>query len=429
MLAFHDSDGIIVCASCAGVPARFACKRCGTEEQLTGSHCGTCRLTERARTLLSRPDHTLHPGLDSFLQHLLTVPDKRTATRWLRHPEISNTLQAMAHDLQDISHDTLDKLTPSPRIRYFRRILMNAGTLPVIDIELHDFTLHVEKVLSALPPAQALIIEQYYRWEILRALYRQAAQRPLRPSESYRRRQEIVVIQDFLTHLHEHGTTLQDVTQTDVDRYLGQASTTGNRLGGFVAWARRAGIAPALATPRKGPLTPRAAMSEAQRWAHVDRLLGDTALDTTVRLVGLFVLVFAQSLTSCARLKLADVTLTASATTIRFAAAPVKLPPSIAQILRCHLEQPAVRAIYRPAADVWLFDGLMPNTHITESNLGRMLKDIGIAPRPAKEAAARQLSSTMPARIVADTIGISLNTASRWAQESGATWRHYPHLR
>lgn len=53
----------------------------------------------------------------------------------------------------------------------------------------------------------------------------------------------------------------------------------------------------------------------------------------------------------------------------------------------------------------------------------------GLQPRQAREAAMRQLSSSLPARVVADTLGGSIQAAARWSQLSGGTWKDYPGLR
>ncbi|WP_028268089.1 hypothetical protein [Arthrobacter sp. MA-N2] len=72
----------------------------------------------------------------------------------------------------------------------------------------------------------------------------------------------------------------------------------------------------------------------------------------------------------------------------------------------------------------------MPTTHITESHLCLLLLTAGIKPRSTKEAAVRhQLTTALPARRVADTIGIAVDTATMWSQLSGGVWKDCPNLR
>jgi hypothetical protein len=93
------------------------------------------------------------------------------------------------------------------------------------------------------------------------------------------------------------------------------------------------------------------------------------------------------------------------------------------------MEDPNSRAIYRAPDSDWLFEGLMPTTHVSAEYLRILLLNAGINPSQAKSAALRQLTTALPARFVADTIGISVDTASRWAQQSGGTWKDYPSIR
>lgn len=75
VLAFHDQSRRIVCAACAGALQRFGCKTCGSEIQLTGSQCGTCRLSDRLQELLADETGRTHPGLVCLRDHLLTARD------------------------------------------------------------------------------------------------------------------------------------------------------------------------------------------------------------------------------------------------------------------------------------------------------------------------------------------------------------------
>lgn len=159
ILAFHDERMNVVCAACAGAPNRFACRSCGSEEQMTGSHCGRCRLKDRATQSLSRKDGTLHPALEGLYHHLLTAPDPRSVIRWLKRDSVSTTLRQMALEVTPISHATVDLLPPSARIRYLRRVLISAKTLPDIDINLRDLDLYARRLFESLSTENAHVVD------------------------------------------------------------------------------------------------------------------------------------------------------------------------------------------------------------------------------------------------------------------------------
>lgn len=429
VLAFHDEDLNVVCAACAGVPSRFACRSCGSEEQLTGAQCGTCRLKDRASKVLAREDGTLHPGFVSLYEHLLSAPDARNVTRWLKRDGISTALRRMALGIAPISHTTLDLLGPSPRIRYLRRLLISAKTLPEIDIYVNDLDLFAQRLLETLSTEHAHVLRRFYRWHILRSLSRRYPNTHASSAVVDGRRHQLTAIRDLLAWLEGQGQSLSTATQGDLDYYFAQIANTGNALMTFLTWARTNRHVTDVEVQRRAGTSARPAVSEGERWQHIDRLLDDDKLPVTTRIVGLFVLLFAQSLATCAQMKHSDVTITDESVSVRFATDPVTMPRAVGDLLRTYVNDPVVRTIYRTEGTEWLFSGLMPTTHITPSRLGELLLAVGISPSTAKDAAMRHLATALPARVVADAFGVAESTAARWSQLSGGTWNDYPRLR
>jgi len=429
VLAFFDGSGAIVCAACAGLPSRFACKTCGGEEQLTGSQCGTCRFRERARLVLAREDGTMHPELVGLFAHLLSVPDKRTVTRWLRHETIATTLRSMATGWAPVSHATLNLLPQSTRTRYLRQILISAGTLPALDVQLNDHEVFADRFLDRLSPAHAGVIRRYHRWHVLRVLRQQSAVAPIRPRVAYRCRQELKAIRDLLVWLDTQQLALENVGQANIDHYFARVSKTGPVLGSFIDWALKNRLASHIGVPPRRPAQPRAAMSDEKRWQEIERLSSDESVDMRARLAGLFILLFAQPVSVCSRLTWSDIEVSGTSVAVRFAADPIQMPHPVALLVRRYRDDPVYLTIYRTSGPDWLFDGRMPGSHLSEASLRVLLHGAGIEPRPAKEAAMRHLSSALPARIVSDAVGVSVGTATRWSRLSGGTWADYPDLR
>lgn len=153
------------------------------------------------------------------------------------------------------------------------------------------------------------------------------------------------------------------------------------------------------------------------------------------RVAGLFILLYAQSLAACVRLRRSDVVFTDQGVAIRFASEPIQLPDSVAQLVHRYLEMPSERAIYRNTETNWLFGDLLPSSRVTETHLGRIVASTGVPPRLAKEAAMRPVATSLRARVVADAIGVAVGTTSKWSRTSGgwdveglprSEMRHYP---
>jgi len=50
---------------------------------------------------------------------------------------------------------------------------------------------------------------------------------------------------------------------------------------------------------------------------------------------------------------------------------------------------------------------------------------LGIEPRPARNTALLQLGAELPSLVLADLLGVHINTAERWNAAAGARWTNY----
>lgn len=427
VLAFYDSVRRIVCATCAGVPSRFACITCGSEEQLTGSQCGTCRLTERLCDVLADKGGAINLGLITLYDHLLTARDPRAAVRWLRKEPVGTTLRAMAADEVPISHSTLDALPFSPRVRYMRRMLISAGTLPAIDVRLNDLENHVSVFIAGLPPEQAAIISQYCRWEMLRKVRQRSATQPVTAGVYNTRANELRKITAFLSWLDANGLSLASMDQASVDSFFAHHGPPGAVVT-FLNWAIRQKLTGPVAIPGRRPARPRASVPDNIIWNKVDQLVEDESIPLGSRVIGLLVLVFAQRISDSVRLCRSDVSDDGSIR-IAFGRTPLTLPGPVAVLLRRHLEDLGARRPYVGGGPEWLFPGASPHHHISEASVALHLVPHRIRAREIQQARIDYLVQQVPASIVADTLGININTAIRHAARVNSTWGSYPELR
>jgi len=73
----------------------------------------------------------------------------------------------------------------------------------------------------------------------------------------------------------------------------------------------------------------------------------------------------------------------------------------------------------------WLFPGQRPGTALTEGALARRLRAIGISPRQARSTALFTLAASVPAAILAKTLGIHVKAAVEWQKLSAGDWAEY----
>lgn len=428
VLAFYDSERRIVCAPCAGEPPRFACITCGSEEQLTGSQCGTCRLAERLREVLADENGDIHPGLASLYGHLMAARDPRAVVRWLRRSPIGKTLRAMATGEVQISHDTLDALPLSPRVRYLRHMLISAETLPTIDVRLNDLEILAEHLVNDLPSHHAQIINQYFRWQVLRQTRQRRAQKPLTVGMFNARWSALRKIASFLVWLDDQGVQMGTLDQRSVDRFFTHHRSQG-AVATFLNWAIRQKLTRPLMPPHRPQARPAPSVPEDTIWRKVDELLDDTSIPSASRIIGLLVLVFAQRISDCVRLRQSDVSGHETTLSITFGRTPLALPEPIAELLRRYVSELEEQRTFVRGGPDWLFPGTTPHLHVSEAIVTLHLAPHKIDARRTQNARIDQLVQTVPASVVADTLGINIGTAIRHAARTGSRWGNYPELR
>ncbi len=73
----------------------------------------------------------------------------------------------------------------------------------------------------------------------------------------------------------------------------------------------------------------------------------------------------------------------------------------------------------------WLFSGKNAGTHLQPPSLMARMNRLGITTRASRNTAMLHLASTTPPAVFAHLIGVSLGTATRWTELSGAIWNTY----
>lgn len=71
----------------------------------------------------------------------------------------------------------------------------------------------------------------------------------------------------------------------------------------------------------------------------------------------------------------------------------------------------------------------MPGRHLADNYLVRLLNERGIRTRSARNGALISLAADLPAPILADLLGLHINTAVRWVRRSKRDWTSYVETR
>ncbi|WP_337320614.1 hypothetical protein [Microbacterium istanbulense] len=428
VLAHLDARGIAVCSPCAGQPGRFGCRTCGREESLQGSHCAPCRLDSRLSALLDDGTGNVAESLRPLHSYLLAVGGSDTVLKWIRREPVPSILRAMATGTAALSHQTLDALAPSTKLRYFRRTLMSAGVLPEIDVFLHDLETYGTRLFATLPAAHSALLGRFFRWRMLPLIRRSLQGRTLTSPMFSARRAQLRYISEFLQWLDTHGMTIETVDQPAIDRFV-SADRVRQQIGPFVTWAVQERIAPKVAVTTIRSRGAGSHLSDPDLAEITARVLADETIPLPTRLITLFAVVFAQPVEASIALTRNQVVDGSAAMTMTFARTPIPVPDRLAALVRAQLRELDARPSRHPDTHGWLFPGTMPNQHVTAASIELVASRHGLALRHFRSSRLQHFAHTVPASVLADVVGVTADTAYRRSVDAGGAWRDYPPLR
>jgi hypothetical protein len=429
VLAFLDADGSALCARCAGETPTFCCDECGREDNPYGARCTLCVLRERATELLTDPTSgQIHTQLVPLFDALMAAEKPHSAIYWLRRTpgDGPRLLGAMARGEIEISHASFEQLPANKSLYYLRDLLAALCILPPYEARIERMITWLDDLLATLSPEHAALIERFARWRVLRHLRHKASRDELTKGVIQGARTRIKGAVSLLAWLDERSITITSATPADLEHYLATARPgMANEIYQFVGWARQSGLNPTLEVATVAGGSSSVTMSDADRWRHVERLLHDTTIRHYTRIGGLFMLLFAQSLTSICRMRANQVEVHDNARVfVTFDQTPVEMPEPLDVLVGEHMARRG-QASYVSRGTQWLFPGGIPGNHLATENIRKQLVALGIPPRASKHAALFQLAATLPHPILADVLGISTTSAIRWAALSSRTWGKY----
>ncbi len=216
--------------------------------------------------------------------------------------------------------------------------------------------------------------------------------------------------------------------QDDIDRWLDEEdSQRRNRIRYFLTWTTDRGLTRKLTVPLIPRQQPADLLGDDERWQLLQRCLTDEALPVDVRAAGALILLFGLQTQRIRHLRVDHVVHRNDDTYLTAGPHLLLLPPRLGTLMRMLATQPPTRLMihHGPQAPHWLFPGRVPGQPIDNHSLTNRLNRHGINARPARNGALAALAADLPAAILADLLGMHINTAVRWVTYARRDWTDY----
>ncbi|UMG92882.1 hypothetical protein [Nocardioides sp. TF02-7] len=430
-----------LCGSCHQAPV-LVCGVCGVEGPCRTTTidrspiCFRCQLVRRLDQLLTGPSGQIAGSLVPLRDAILSVDNPRTALDWLRRSPAVEVLTAMAKGHRPLAHATLDDAAGTRRgrafaIEHLRQLLVTCGALPERDRHLARLEVALQELVEAAHPEDQEPLRTYATWWLLHRLRRKAEQgRPPLSSLPTGSASRLPRPPVSLAWLREQRRTLSGTVQGDLDAWLTIRPQARRRLPGFLRWAQTRGFLAGLDAAYPPASDPLSFVCDDQRWGIARRLLTDDSVETRDRVAALLLVLYAQPAARIVRLTRASIQIEGHDIRLQLGEDRVLLPSPLSELIQRLPEQaPAGMARNLADDDLWLFPGRRPGHPMSPTTMSTRLRNLGIEPRAARNTALLQLGAELPSVVLADLLGVHVNTAERWNAAAGGRWTTYASTR
>jgi hypothetical protein len=233
---------------------------------------------------------------------------------------------------------------------------------------------------------------------------------------------------ELLVWLRGRGQSLHGLRQGELEEWgTERPGTRAYMINGFLKWAHARRLANKILLPAPSREEPSHFLEGDQRWDEFDRCLNDDAMSLPARVAGALLFLYGLQPTRLVNLKADDVQEEECDTYLVVGNGRLPLPPALARLtveLRDHGR--IASAIGRASKErSWLFHGVAAGRPLSESGLRRHLDNAGIHTRAAHNSALIELAADLPAPVVAETLGIHIETAVKWSKYARRDWIGY----
>lgn len=425
ILAYTGASGEAVCASCAGVPPKFNCRKCSSEIDLTGSLCGQCALADRLASMFqSALAAGEHSEIADFAERLSHLDHPRSILRWVLRKEPNALLTMLASRQLSISHMDFDKLPQTRSVQHLRALMVEMGLLQERDARIERFVLWAEEKIGTISSHEAYVLRQYTKWKIERSLrYRYRTAYASEAAATVARTQ-LTSICSFIKRLNEDGLNLRNLKQQHVNAYLVEHTSHAHHIGPFLRWTWSQQITGDIEVPEYTPsrALKTFTLSEHRNWVH--KFSFDETVATRDKVVGLLVLLVGIPVSRIATIRRSQISVNQLGVWIRIGSAPFQLPQPLAKLIQEQCDAATLGA----SSAKWLFPSRR-DSHMTAESLVRSLNRYEFSARQACNSARFIISRELPPKVMSDLTGVGIVAATMWSQESSRDWIQYPALR
>ena len=421
ILAFLGDDDLPCCAGCAGQPARYACRRCDSEEHNYGRLCGRCVLSDRCDEILTGPDGSFTQPMRALRGYLLAQPRPAQIIKWLRMGPSTGLLRDIASGRVPIE-TVLDAPRPNKSLIYLRTLLVDAGALPDGIAALRQLMVWATHTIAEASAEHRHMLHAYTRWVLLRRASRDNAG-DISIGAARHVKASLRGLVGFLTWIDEQRTPLRELTQAQAEEFI-TLRTARRWLPKFLTWAAERGIAPDLEVSTLPRGEPTISASE-EHLEHVIRTLtNDQCIPLDARIASLLIAVYGLPATKTLALRRAQLRVEGTALDLLLGDRPLRLPEPIATLARKQLD---LHTHADPEA--WLFPGLLPGRPLDTQYLSLRLRPLGTSISVLQNSARFRLAGAVPTRVLADMLDFNVATFESYSRLAGSTRGDYPTLR
>ncbi len=146
-----------------------------------------------------------------------------------------------------------------------------------------------------------------------------------------------------------------------------------------------------------------------------------------MRVAAALLLLYGHPISRTVQMTAAQISHANGRTYLAFGQHPVLLLPPLARLIQELHATATPTAVLggRGGPTTWLFPGQVPGRHMSAGGLARQLNQHGIQARISRSSALISLAADLPAAVIADLLGIHINTDVRWAHRAQRDWASY----
>ena len=418
-----------ICGPCAGSTVDFTCRGCGRPGRLHADGCcARCVVADRVRGLLGNRDGVVAQQLQPLATALTSAPNEYSVLNWLYNHPATTLLADLAAQPIEITHALLDGLPPTRSTSYVRDLLVTTNVLPPRAEHLNRLETWADRAIDRLPKPQQRIIRPFAEWHVIRDARRRHARNRYTEGAAAADRTDIRTAIAFLDWLDATTTTLDALTQDQLDRWLDTNPARRGDLASFLRWATQRRLTNQLELPVSKNSLPVHFQTEEQHRRQLRRCLNDDSLPLEVRITGSLVRLFGLPISRIVELTADRFHRDNGDAFLTLAKHPVLLPPKLAALIEEHIAHPRYRCMVRPPASGpprYLLPATRPGKPRSARAVQNLLRQHGLPTLAARNTAMIEAVGELPPIVIADLFGIHPGTAHAWAKYAQASWIDY----